>query len=233
MNQTLYIVHGWTYSIEPWGDTVADLRARGVNVKQLRVPGLTTPSDEVWTIDMYVRWLRDELAGDPAPTLLGHSNGGRIAMHYDIEFPGKIKKLILLNSAGVEVDSQKLSIKRRVFRIAAKILAPLKKVPGARKIVYRLLKSDYNHAPENMKKTLANMLASDRNFDASRVTAPTAILWGEADQTTPIAMGKKISTEINNSTLQTFTDWRHAPYRTHSRQLAQAIFDTLPAETEQ
>lgn len=231
--KTLYIVHGWAYSIAPWSDTVADLQVRGVNVKQLTVPGLTAPSDEVWTIEKYINWLRDELAGDPSPIVLGHSNGGRIAMHYDAKLPGHIAQLILLSSAGVEVGSQKLSLKRRVFKTAAKILAPLKKVPGARKVVYRLLKSDYNEAPENMKKTLANMLASDRNFDVSKVTAPTAILWGEADQTTPLAMGEKLHAEIKNSTLTTFPDWRHAPYRTHPHELAEAILSALPPEAKQ
>ena len=45
--KTLYIIHGWAYSIEPWQQTVDWLRENGVDVKQLRVPGLTEPSDEV------------------------------------------------------------------------------------------------------------------------------------------------------------------------------------------
>ena len=225
--KTLYIIHGWAYSIEPWQQTVDWLRENGVDVKQLRVPGLTEPSDEVWTIDAYVQWLRGQIADDPSPIVLGHSNGGRIAMHYDEIYPHHIAQLLLLSSAGIEVGSQKLSTKRRILKTVAKILAPLKHIPGARKIVYRLLKSDYNDAPENMKKTLANMLASDKDFDATNVTAPTAILWGEADTTTPLAMGKKLHADIKNSTFNSFPDWRHAPYRTHPTQLAEAIYAAL------
>lgn len=230
--KTLHIVHGWAYSIEPWQQTVDWLRERGVEVKQLRVPGLTEPSDDVWTIDAYVQWLRDQIADDPSPIVLGHSNGGRIAMHYDEAYPNHIAQLLLLSSAGIEISGQKLSTKRRILKAAAKILAPLKHIPGARKIVYRLLKSDYNDAPENMKKTLANMLASDKDFDASGVTAPTAILWGEADTTTPLAMGKKLHAAIKNSTFTSFPDWRHAPYRTHPIELAEAIYAHLPAEAK-
>ena len=231
--KTLYIIHGWAYSIEPWQQTVDWLHERGIEVRQLRVPGLTEPSDDIWTIDGYVQWLRGQIADDPSPTVLGHSNGGRIAMHYDTTYPNHIAQLLLLNSAGIEVGSQKLSAKRRIVKTIAKALAPLKHIPGARKVVYRLLKSDYNNAPENMKKTLANMLASDKDFDASKVTAPTAILWGEADTTTPLAMGKKLHSDIQNSSFVSFPDWRHAPYRSHPTQLAEAIYAALRKGTNQ
>ena len=227
MSQQLFIVHGWAYSVEPWQQTIDELTQRGVDVQMLRVPGLTVPSDDVWTIDSYVQWLNEQLTGVERPIVLGHSNGGRIAMHYDVTHPGRLGHLLLLSSAGVEVGSETLSLKRRVFRVAAKVLAPLKHVPYVKKIVYRLLGSDYNNAPENMKQTLANMLASDRDFDASRVTAPTEILWGEDDITTPPAMAQKLHEAIPSSTLKLMPEWQHAPYRTHAKQLADEIYVIL------
>lgn len=227
MSQRLFIVHGWTYSVEPWQQTIDELAQRGIDVQMLHVPGLTAPSDDVWTIDSYVQWLDEQLTGVERPIVLGHSNGGRIAMHYDVTHPGRLGHLLLLSSAGVEVGSETLSLKRRVFRVAAKVLAPLKHVPYVKKIVYRLLRSDYNNAPENMKQTLANMLASDRDFDASRVTAPTEILWGEDDITTPPAMAQKLHKAIPSSTLKLMPEWQHAPYRTHAKQLADEIYAIL------
>ena len=40
----LYIIHGWTYTVEPWKNTLALLMKNGLNVKMLHVPGLTEPS---------------------------------------------------------------------------------------------------------------------------------------------------------------------------------------------
>lgn len=227
MSQRLYIVHGWAYSIEPWADTVARLREHNVDVVQLRVPGLTSPSDAVWTIDSYVDWLAEQLEHEPEPIVLGHSNGGRIAMHFASKYPSRLKKLILLNSAGVEVDAETLSTKRKLFAKLSKIFGLLKYIPLMKKIVYRMLGSDYGLAPKNMQQTLANMLASDKDFDPSTVTAPTAILWGERDRITPPQMGRILHAAINDSTLQVFDGWAHAPYRTDPEQLAGAILAAL------
>lgn len=149
----IYIIHGWTYTIEPWTSVVSILRSKGVTVHQLRVPGLTTDSTAVWTIEYYVAWLYKQLEGSKQPIVLGHSNGGRIALNYLKTNPGGFGKLILLNSAGINVDDQKISLKRRVFKLGAKVLKPLKYIPIVRKVVYRLIGgSDYDNAPKNMKK---------------------------------------------------------------------------------
>jgi pimeloyl-ACP methyl ester carboxylesterase len=227
----LYIIHGWAYSIAPWDKTVAQLRADNIEVVQLRVPGLTAESDKPWTIDEYVEWLDGELAGDPAPIVLGHSNGGRIALHYAATHTDRLKHLVLLASAGVETNHVKLSWKRRVFAVLAKALAPLKHIPLLRKAVYRLLGSDYGQAPTLMRQTLANMLASDRDFDPTVIQTPATLLWGEADKTTPLAMGEKLSSLLPNSSLYTSTEWGHAPYKTHPHELAAAILYALKEQS--
>jgi len=223
MNSPLVIIHGWTYTIEPWAATVELLRKAGVEVIQLRVPGLTSPSDDVWTIDSYVSWLEKELTGIPKPIVLGHSNGGRIALHYLTIHPGAFEKLILLNSAGVEVAPSSISAKRRVLRVASKVLAPLKHVPGIKKLVYKLLGSDYGRAPKNMQATLQNMLTSDKDFSPRSIETPTVLIWGESDTTTPLAMGLKIAGEMPHAVIHMHSGWRHAPYITHPEEVAQAI----------
>lgn len=220
----IYIIHGWTYSIEPWTATVSILRSRGFTVHQLRVPGLTAPSSDVWTVDGYVEWLRKELEGVKSPVVLGHSNGGRIALNYLKKYPDSFEKLILLNAAGINVSNEKISLKRRVFRIAAKVLKPLKYIPLVRKVVYKLIGgSDYERAPANMKRTLHNMLESDKLLDISDITTPTRVIWGKDDPITPLAQGRKMVELLPNATLREIDDWAHAPYITDPVQLAEII----------
>lgn len=226
--KTVYIIHGWTYTVEPWTAVVSILRSKDVDVKQLRVPGLTSPSDEVWDVDGYVEWLSGELKGVKNPTILGHSNGGRISLNYLKKYPGSFEKLILLNSAGINVSDQKISLKRRVFKLGAKVLRPLKYIPLVRKVVYRLIGgSDYDNAPENMKKTLDNMLKSDARLSLGDIETPTVVLWGRKDRVTPLAQGVKIASELNDAELRPFDDWAHAPYITHPNELAEAILEAL------
>lgn len=228
MSKKLYIIHGWAYSIEPWNSVVEKLKESGIDVKQLRVPGLTVKNDKIWTIDDYVDWLQKELVGVERPIILGHSNGGRIALNYAVKYPKSLSHLILLNSAGMYDNSAKVSLKRRLLRILSKILGPIKYIPFARKVVYKLIgASDYNAAPTNMKKTLSNMINSDRTLSLTKVEVDTTIIWGLKDETTPIEQGRKMKQLIPNSTLIEFADWQHSPYKTHPTELANVIIEVM------
>ena len=219
---TLYIIHGWTYTTEPWNGTITTLKRAGINVKMLNVPGLTSPSQKVWTIDEYVNWA-DQNIPDGA-IALGHSNGGRILLNLCSKKPDKLKQLILLDAAGVYEASKKRDLSRK----ASKIMSPLKKVKPLRKVVHKVLgASDYDNAPENMKKTLANMLDSDKVLDIKKVTTPTTIIWGETDNVTPLRQGEKMHQQIAGSEFITRKNWNHAPYIMDPTGLAKVIISTL------
>ena len=219
MDKTLYIIHGWTYTVEPWNKTIKILNERyHIKAKMLHVPGLTDPSKKVWTIDEYVRWADSLLPEDAV--VLGHSNGGRILLNLLSRQPGRVSHLILLSSAGVYEPSKK----RDILRIVSQILAPLKQVKILRKIIHKLIGAgDYEKAPENMKKTLTNMLDSDQYLDISKIKVKTDILWGELDKITPPRQAEKIHQQIKKSHLKIFPNWTHAPYIVDPEGLAKAI----------
>lgn len=228
MKKEIYIIHGWTYTIEPWTSVVSILRSKGVTVHQLRVPGLTSESEAAWDIDDYVEWLREELESAERPTMLGHSNGGRISLNFLKKYPNSFRKLILLNAAGINVNNQKISLKRRLFRLLAKIAKPLKYISLVRRVVYKVIGgSDYDNAPENMKKTLNNMLESDARLDIGDIDTPTTVLWGRRDQITPLAQGRKMADNLPQAKFRDFEDWAHAPYITHPVELANVILEEL------
>lgn len=214
----LYIIHGWTYTVEPWKTTFKLLHDNGLNVKMLRVPGLTEESKKVFTIDDYVKWA-DEKIPDGA-IALGHSNGGRILLNLCSRKPEKLKHLILLDAAGVYEPSAK----KKIVAGLAKIGKPLKKLPLVDKAFHKITGStDYSKAPENMKKTLANMLESDKDLDFSKVTTPTFILWGKKDTTTPPRQATKMYEGLPNAELKFYANWTHAPYISDPEGLARAI----------
>ena len=218
----LYIIHGWTYTVDPWAKTLAILREKGVQIKMLHVPGLTEPSKKVWTIADYVKWANSELPD--GAVALGHSNGGRILLNLCAEQSDKLSHLILLDSAGVYEESKKRDLSRQL----SKTLAPLKKIKPLRKVVHKVLgASDYDHAPANMKQTLANMLDSDKALDISQVSTPTTIIWGKADAITPPHQAKIMHERIAGSKLIMKDNWTHAPYISHPKELADTIYQTL------
>ena len=218
----LYIIHGWTYTVEPWKNTLALLMKNGLNVKMLHVPGLTEPSKKEFTIEDYVRWADREIPD--GAIALGHSNGGRILLNLCAKKPEKLKNLILLDSAGVYEPSAR----KRIVEKVAKIGKPLKKIPLVDKAFHRLTGStDYSRAPENMKATLANMLESDKELDFSKVTTKSFILWGKKDTTTPPRQATTMYEKMPNAELKFYAHWTHAPYISNPEELARAIVTLL------
>lgn len=223
----LYIIHGWTYTVAPWERTIAALEKQGIKVHMLNVPGLTAPSKKVWTIDDYVAWADRHIPNDAIA--LGHSNGGRILLNLCVTKPDKLKHLILLDAAGVYETSSK----RDVARTLSKRLSFLKKVPGLTKVWHKLTgATDYARAPENMKKTLSNMLESDKRLNLRKVSVPTSILWGANDTVTPPHQAEIMHECIADSTLAIYPGWTHAPYISHPLELAKAIFKVYKTPPE-
>jgi alpha/beta hydrolase family protein len=226
MTKTLYIIHGWTYSVEPWNKTIKILNDNyKIKVKMLHVPGLTDPSKKVWNIDEYVKWADSLLPEDAV--VLGHSNGGRILLNLLSRQPERVSHLILLDAAGVYEPSKK----RDILRVISQLFAPLKQIKVLRKLLHRIIGAgDYEKAPENMKKTLTNMLDSDRQLDISKVKVKTDILWGELDKITPPRHAQKMHQQIKKSQLKLFPNWTHAPYICDPEGLALAISEVMEAE---
>lgn len=218
----LYIIHGWTYTIEPWTETLSLLEKAGYKIKMLKVPGLTEESKKVFSINDYMKWANQNIPD--GALALGHSNGGRILLNLCSKKPEKLKTLILLDSAGIYEPTKK----KKIVAALAKIGAPLKKIPLLNKVFHRLTgTTDYSKAPANMKKTLVNMLESDKNLDLSKVTTRTLILWGKKDTVTPPRQATKLYESLPNADLKFYTNWTHAPYISSPKELARVLANLI------
>lgn len=218
----LYIIHGWTYDATRWNKTIEILEKNNIKVHFLNVPGLTAPSKKVWTIDDYVDWANENIPD--GSIALGHSNGGRILLNLCAKNPEKLKHLILMDAAGIYEKNPKKTIVKTI----AKIGKPFKKIKFIDKVFHKITgSSDYGKAPENMKRTLENMLKSDKNLNISAVTTKTSIIWGKKDNITPPRHANKMNELLPNSTLKFFENWPHSAYISYSEELAKAIIEEM------
>ena len=76
-----------------------------------------------------------------------------------------------------------------------------------------------------MKKTLSNMLDSDKSLDVTDLATETQIIWGSDDQITPLRQGKKLHAALKNSKLRVKEGWRHSHYLVNIDELADEIAD--------
>lgn len=220
----IFIIHGWTYTTDAWDQCVQELRKSGLEAVLLNVPGLSGESSEVWTLQKYVEWLREILQSEEKSILVGHSNGGRIAIAFAARYPEKVSKLILIGSAGIVHNELPIKLKRAVFGVIAKVGKKFTSSALVRKIFYRVIGArDYERAPEHMRETMKNMIAVDLKPELSKISTPTLLIWGRGDTATPLADGHIMNREIQNSKLIVIKGAKHSPHMTHPEMVAQAI----------
>ncbi len=228
MSKKVFIIHGWSYNLDKWQAILPELKERNIEPVMLKVPGLTVPSDKVWDITGYVDWLHKQLAKESNPIVVGHSNGGRIALAYLKQYPNAFKQLILLDSAGLAHSNTLHTAKLRILYLLSKIGKPLKYIPGVRRLFYGLIGArDYDKAPDNMRATMQNMLKADNYIDLTKVTVPTTIIWGEKDIITPLKDGQKMQQLIPNAKLFVINGAKHAPQDNEPVQVADIISEAV------
>lgn len=224
----IYILHGWTYTPDKWVNFAKELESKGFEIKLLNIPGLTDKIDKPWTIDDYVDWLLGKIKKEEKVILIGHSNGGRIALNFSIKYPERVAGLVLIDSAGIYHNDIFIRTKRSVFFILAKIGKKIIPLSGARKLLYFLTgEKDYGTANPIMKKTMVNLIQSDKILNLNKLNAPTIIIWGENDNITPIADAKILNHKIPNSNLFVISNAKHSPQYTHPEKVVDIILNNL------
>lgn len=195
----------------------------------LKVPGLTSKNYKVWDIEDYVNWLKEIISKEKDKVILiGHSNGGRIAVNFAIKYPEKISKLILIDSAGIYHNELPLALKRVIFKTLAKFAKGFKDSSVLQNIFYKIVgENDYKNASQNMKQTMTNLLNSDKSLKPENIKNPTLIFWGKEDKITPVSDGRILNRLIKNSKLEIIENARHSPQFTHPNQVAEIIFSNL------
>ncbi|HEV2339582.1 MAG TPA: alpha/beta hydrolase [Patescibacteria group bacterium] len=226
----IFLLHGWTYSLEKWQNCISRLQKAGYDIIALRVPGLTTTIDKAWELNDYVSWLHAILAKEKGkPILIAHSNGGRIAIAFAAQYPHMVEKLILIDSAGIYHKEIPILIKRFVFSKLARAGKLLTSSKEIQHIFYKLVgEHDYLNAPSlSVRQTLRNLIAIDCTPYLTRLRIPTLIIWGEKDTITPLRDGELMKSLIQQSKLVIVKNSRHAPYHTHTQEVVDVIVKEL------
>lgn len=218
----IFILHGWAYSTEKWKPFIGELK-EDFDVEMLKMPGLTSPLNEVWDLDNYVEWLKNNLPAS-RQVLLGHSNGGRIALAFSAKYPEKVYKLILIDSAGIYHNEFPIRLKRFIFGTIAKVGKKFVKSSTMKIILYKFARvDDYAKANPIVKKTMVNLITNDCSQILKKIRIPTIIIWGSEDKITPVSDGQIMNEQIKDSRLYIINDARHSPMFTHVKEVVEIV----------
>lgn len=213
--KTIVILHGWGSDIERWLPVKKLLENKGFKVYLPKLSG-----DRVRNTADYSDWVNNYTRNLKPFCLLGHSFGGQIAINFTAQYPNKVAKLVLINSAGIR---SRVSLKRLIFTPLAKIGKHFIS-DEFKRVLYKFLRSsDYCQATPIMKETLKKILTEDQQTNLIKISRPTLIIWGSQDKLTPLGDGQLIHRLIKNSQLKVFPGARHGLPFTHSQALVSLV----------
>jgi pimeloyl-ACP methyl ester carboxylesterase len=195
---TIVMLHGSGSSLDAFDSVAGRLRDR-CEVVRTDLPGfgLTGPRpDRDYRIGTYTQFL-DMLLGRlkiDSAVLVGNSLGGNIAWQYALDFPGRVRGLVLVNATGYPQKSLPDAIRLARHPVAGQLLRRW----GPRGGVARSLRSaagrteavddtmiDRVHAlagvPGNRGAFVdfANTYQDDRSREIARISVPTLVVRGE------------------------------------------------------
>lgn len=223
----IIVLHGWAYTIDKWGEIIKFLKEKEIRVNLLKIPGLAKASNKTWTLNEYVNWLKKEI-GNKKVILMGHSNGGRMALAFTNRYPKNVEKLILIDSAGIYHNELDLRLKRFFYNKVAKIGKKLFPSKTLRNLLYKIIgEGDYKDADPLQKQTMLNLISQDLTPQLHNIKTPALIIWGQHDTITPLVDGKLIHHLINGSKLEIIKNAKHSPQFTHPKEVAQIIYEYL------
>lgn len=143
-------------------------------------------------------------------TIIAHSFGGRLAIILASLRKDIVKKLVLIDSAGLKPKFNFITymkIKKYKFY---KFLVNKKLIKKS--ILEKFGSNDYKALDKINKMVFNNIVTTNLDFLVSNIKCPTLLLWGKEDSDTPLYMAKILNKKIKNSGLVVFNNAGHYSY---------------------
>jgi pimeloyl-ACP methyl ester carboxylesterase len=218
----LVLLHGYGVSGHVWEHSLPYLsQQRQVFVVDLPGHGhskLTRPWCLREVAPLLVRWLRQMQL--PPVALMGHSMGGAIAIHMSAYAPEIVERLVLVNAAGLPLET-KLPV--LAIRSARSMLQP----GGGRyprSLVWDILRRPRLRL---LWQAAQEMMSSDFRAELAKITVPTLIIWGERDILLPISLGEALSAALPHAAFVRLPDCGHRPPLAQPRLFSRLVLEFL------
>jgi pimeloyl-ACP methyl ester carboxylesterase len=250
------LIHGMVNSSRHWERVAQRLSDRyTVVAPDLIGHGDSAAPRGDYSLGAHAAGVRDLLTaiGVDRATIVGHSLGGGIAMQFFYQFPQRVERLVLVSSGGLgrEVSPllrtaalpgvsallalgahptvlsalwhvghglRRLGISTGTYlQAVVRALRPLEQ-PGAREAFVHTLRAVIDAHGQRVS-------ARDRLYLLEWM--PTLVVWGERDQTIPLAHGREATAEIPGGRFVTLPRAAHFPHLEDPEGLADALHDFI------
>ena len=250
----LVLIHGFASSTLVWSKVFLSLAEAGFRVIALDMLGFGysgKPRNGEYTIAGQARLtidLLDRLRIKSA-TIVGSSYGGAVAATCALDYPTRVKKLVLVGTVN---NNRPLAYKlMRVFGtpLVGDVVSPL--LIGSRRLLRMRMKRVYDrhswvlderrvdarHRPLRASATHRAIIRTVRGWDAERISRDahlikqrTLLLWGENDIEIPLEDGERLHRDIEDSRLIVFLNCGHLPHEEYPEAFTEIVSDFVNAD---
>ncbi len=202
------LLHGWGDSASGLAG-LRDALSPRYQVLAVDLPGFgdTEAPGDVWDLDNYAQFIQALLKKLDLPqpyAVIGHSNGGALALRAISLKYLQPQKLVLLAASGVRTGNR---LKRAVIKITAKtgkvatVGLSQRHRRALRKRLYGVAGSDMLIAP-HLEETFKKTVRQDVQKDAKAIDIATLLVYAADDDAIPAADGERYHKLIANSQLE-------------------------------
>jgi 2-hydroxy-6-oxonona-2,4-dienedioate hydrolase len=252
----LVLVHGFNAWADLWRPNLEGLSAgeRRVVAVDLPVHGGTSPPAAAADLSVpgFVRFLAALLEAIDLPRvdLVGHSFGGLLAARLALDHPARVRRLVLVSSAGLG-----LSVPLRTMVAFTRLMATaMVRGPDAERSRRYVLSYVCVGRPELDEANLAligqgwrdpvrrRALArlgfaflareADLRRDLGRIGAPTLLVWGDSDRLLPLRLGRRAALALPGGRLVVFERCGHVPNLEWPRRFEETVTGFLDGKAE-
>lgn len=220
--ENMILVHGFMVHAGNWS-TIAPKLKKNFRVT---IPDLPGHGKSPWTVSRNLEELGESIlefllakTEDEAAILIGNSMGGAIVFQFALEYPERVKQLIVINSAGLEweLDRNLLLPKDRknALRKIQAIVNPKLSPPAF------FLDALVKETTIDFENLLEDALSSSDYFLNQKLkdlTIKPYVLWGEKDGLFPMNYAQELLKLLPDYDFKTFPKDAHVPHNTNPKE---------------
>lgn len=255
--ETIILLHGILSSLHTWDDWTQELK-KNYRVIRMDLPGfgVTGPltDDMKYDKDEFITFLNSftHMLELDSFALAGNSLGGYFSAHYASTYPDRVSKLILLDPVAYPQDvpwAIKMANMPGIWHMSKKVVPPwlismnVEEVYGdktrikpehmKRYIQLSMGKENRKSYAEVLKLIYEKSKPGKEQFPFNQITAPTLLMWGEADKWVPTTQIPHWERDITNTQTIIYPGVGHVPMEEYPKQSVKDAIKFMKDENPQ